>query len=154
MHEERTHASPTGRIGGKPQSNEQRVPKYVIADALAPNLQGHFTTTVSPPPSQFRTSFGKLTATERNYVDTAFNESVRKGRHPAEGPKSEEKQCISQPGNTKKQRQDGTPKCSIHSHWGMPRSIPMPGSETIEKERVWLATLVLACMTLGQGGRF
>jgi hypothetical protein len=52
----------------------------------------------------------ELTAAERHDFDSALNESVCQGRHPAERPESDEKQCISEPGNTKKQRHDRTPQ--------------------------------------------
>ena len=82
--------------------------------------------------------FGELTATERNYLDTALNEPVRQGLHTAEGPEPEEKQCIGEPGNTKKQRQDRTPQMFNSHPLGDASKYTHPGSETIEKERVLL----------------
>ena len=55
-HDGRTHALPTGRTGGKPQWIKQRVPIVGVADALA--------------------FLRRLTAMERNYIRTAFDQLV------------------------------------------------------------------------------
>jgi hypothetical protein len=151
MWEELTHLQ---RVGSGENRSRMSSAFHSVRSRTRWLLVGRLTTTVSLGektskriPLRFTPLLKLLIATERNHVDTAFNESVRQGRHTSKGPESEEKQCIGESGNTKKQRQDRTPQVFNERLLGDASKYTHPWGRNYRKRKSSAATLVLPCIT-------
>jgi hypothetical protein len=130
MQEELTHLQRVGSGENRSRMssafhNVRSRTRWLLSTGPLHNYRVSWEKTGKRIPPRSTPAFKLLAATERNHIDAALNKSVGEGRHTAKRPETDEKQCIGEPGNTKKQRQDRTPKYSSHSYWGMPRSIPI-----------------------------